>query len=140
MLDIWGGSPDVKVEIEWKVIMPLKRSSPIIKHRSGELRKEPTAAEAKLWRFLRALKEEGIHFRRQHAIGPYIADFAAPRRKLLIELDGSPHVEQQDYDIERTAFLKGKGYHILRFWNYDVMNKFNDVLGAIREELDRSSP
>ena len=72
--------------------MPPKRSTPKIMHRAGELRKEPSAAEAKLWVYLRNLREDGIHFRRQHAIGPYIADFASPSRKLIIELDGLPSV------------------------------------------------
>jgi very-short-patch-repair endonuclease len=96
--------------------------------------------KAKLWVYLSALKEEGIHFRRQYAIGRYIADFAAPRRKLIIEVDGSPHSRQEEYDRERTAFFKLKGYRVLRFWNYDVMKKINGVKGAIREELERSSP
>ncbi len=88
--------------------MPPKRSTPKIKHRAIELRKEPTTAESKLWAYLRTLRKDGIHFRRQHAIGPYIADFAAPRRKLIIEVDGSPHVGQEEYDTERTAFFKSK--------------------------------
>ena len=53
-----------------------KRTTPKIMHRAGELRKEQTPAEAKLWAYLRTLREDGIHFRRQHAIGPYIADFS----------------------------------------------------------------
>jgi very-short-patch-repair endonuclease len=117
--------------------MPPKRSTPRIMHRAGELRKEPEAAEAKLWAYLRTLKEDGIHFRRQHAIGPYIADFCAPSRKLIIEVDGSQHLNQEEYDVERTAFLESKGYRVLRFWNTDVMNKINDVMGVVLEELER---
>jgi very-short-patch-repair endonuclease len=56
--------------------MPPKRSIPKIMHRAGELRKEPSAAEAKMWAYLRTLREDGIRFRRQHAIGPYITDFS----------------------------------------------------------------
>jgi very-short-patch-repair endonuclease len=118
--------------------MPLKRSTPKIKHLAGELRKEPSAAESKLWTYLRALREDGIHFRRQHAVGLYIADFAAPRSKMIIEVDGSQHVDQEEYDSERTIFFKSKGYRVLRFWNNDVMNKINDVMGMILEELEKS--
>ena len=110
-----------------------RRSTPKILHRAGELRKEQTPAEAKLWAYLRTLREDGIHFRRQHAVGPYIADFCAPRVKLIIELDGSQHLGQEEYDAERTAFLEAKGFRVLRFWNSDVMNKINDVMGVIFE-------
>ena len=106
-------------------------------HRAGELRKDCGPAEVKLWAYLRNLREEGIHFRRQHAIGPYIADFCAPRPKLIIEVDGSQHLDQTMYDADRTAFLESQGYRVLRFWNSDVMNKIEDVMGVILEELRR---
>jgi very-short-patch-repair endonuclease len=72
-----------------------------------------------------------VHFRNQHAIGNYVVDFCAPRRKLIIELDGSQHLEQEEYDAERTIFLEAKGYHILRFWNDQVMNDIEGVLRVI---------
>jgi very-short-patch-repair endonuclease len=112
-----------------------KRSTPKIIHRSGELRKEPTPAEAKLWVYLRAHRTESVHFRRQHAIDPYITDFCAPRQKLIIELDGSQHLNQEEYDTERTAYLEARGYCVLRFWNGDVMNNIIGVMGMILEEL-----
>ncbi len=115
--------------------MPPKRSTPTIKHRAGEFRKEPTAAEARLWIYLRALRGDGIHFRRQHAIGPYIADFAAPRRKLIVEVDGSPHSNQEENDAERTAFFKSRGFRVLRFWNSKVMDNIDVVMKAILAEL-----
>jgi very-short-patch-repair endonuclease len=129
-----------KVEFEWILAMPLKRSTPKTKNRAGEFRKEPTAAEDRLWVYLRALREDGIHFRRQHAIGPYIADFAAPRRKLIIEVDGSPHGGQGEYDAERIAFFIFKVYRVRRFWNSDVLNKCADVAGMIMKELERTNP
>jgi very-short-patch-repair endonuclease len=54
-----------------------------------------------------------------------------PRKKLIIELDGSQHLEQEEYDEERSAYLKSKGYHVLRFWNKDVMKDINTVLSEI---------
>ena len=78
-----------------------------------------------------------MHFRRQHAIGPYITDFCAPSRKLIIEVDGSQHLVQEDYDRDRTAFLEAKGYRVLRFWNSDVMNKIADVMSVVLEELEK---
>ncbi len=72
-----------------------------------------------------------VRFRNQHAIGSYVVDFCAPRRKLIIELDGSQHLDQAEYDAERTAFLESKGYQVIRFWNGDVMNDIEGVLRAI---------
>jgi len=109
-------------------------------HRAGELRREQTPAEAKLWAYLRPQRLNGVHFRRQHAIGPYITDFCAPRQKLVIELDGSQHLDQEEYDAERTAFLESKGCRLLRFWNGDVMNNINGVMTVILEELEELSP
>ena len=59
----------------------------------------------------------------------------APRRKLIIELDGSQHLEQDEYDAERTEFLKSKGYKVLRLWNNDVMNNIDSVLNVIWDTL-----
>jgi very-short-patch-repair endonuclease len=117
-----------------------KRSTPKLLHRAAEQRKEPTSAEAKLWFYLRTLREDGIHFRRQHAIGPYIADFCAPRYKLIIEVDGSQHLDQQDYDTDRTASLETSGYKVLRFWNTDVLNSIQDVMTQILQALEKSKP
>jgi very-short-patch-repair endonuclease len=111
------------------------RSTPKILHRAGELRKETTTAEKKLWAYLRLMREDGIRFRRQHAIGPYITDFCVPRKKLIIELDGSQHLEQQDYDTERTKYLESLGYKVIRFWNNDVMNHIEDVIQSIHQAL-----
>jgi very-short-patch-repair endonuclease len=105
--------------------------------RAGELRKELGPAETKLWAYLRPLREDGIRFRRQHAIGPYIADFCAPRRKIIIEVDGSQHLDQQASDARRTDFLESRGFRVLRFWNSDVLNKISDVMRLILDELGK---
>jgi len=115
--------------------MPPKRSTPKILHRAGELRKQTTPAEKKLWAHLRLMRDQGIHFRRQHAIASFVADFCAPRKKLIIELDGSQHLEQEEYDSERTRYLELRGYRVLRFWNHDVMNNLDDVLRVIWNAL-----
>lgn len=70
--------------------------------RAGELRINPTPAEAKLWSHLRAHRLNGVGFRRQHAIGNYIADFCAPGKMLIVELDGSQHLEQEMKDIDKV--------------------------------------
>ena len=63
----------------------------------------------------------------------------APRRKLIIELDGSQHLEQEEYDFERTSFLESKGYRILRFWNNQIMNDIEAVLRAIAYALEEGT-
>jgi very-short-patch-repair endonuclease len=116
--------------------MPTRRSNPKILHRAGELRKQSTSSEAKLWAYLRDNKIKGVNFRRQHAIGKYIIDFCSPKAKLIIELDGSQHLEQEDYDEERTEYLASRGYKVIRFWNNDVMNIIEGVILAITYALE----
>ena len=108
-----------------------KRTTPKVFGHAKELHRNMTPAEKKLWTHLRAHRMKEVHFRNQHAIGNYVVDFCAPRRKLIIELDGSQHLEQEEYDSERATFLESKGYRILRFWNNEVMNNIEDVLRAI---------
>ena len=93
--------------------MPPRRSTPEGYKKARLLRKEPTPAEMKLWGYLRGDKLNGVNFRRQHAIGSFIVDFASIKNKLVIELDGSQHLEQEDYDIERTNHLESQGDSIL---------------------------
>jgi very-short-patch-repair endonuclease len=117
--------------------MPPKTTTPKIQYRAGELRQNQTEAEAKLWSRLRAHRMAGVQFRRQHAIGNYIVDFCSPRRKLVIELDGSQHLDQAEYDSKRTKYLEAKGYHVLRFWNNEIINEIDAVLNVIWTELNK---
>ena len=112
-----------------------KRTTPKIFGRAKQLHRNMTPAEEKLWKYLRAHRMGDVHFRNQHAIGNYIVDFCAPRRKLIIELDGSQHLDQQEYDAERTKYLELRGYQALRFWNHDVMNHIDEVLNVIWKVL-----
>jgi very-short-patch-repair endonuclease len=112
-----------------------KRTSPKVFGHAKQLRRNQTEAEAKLWSRLRNHQLKDVGFRRQHAIGNYVVDFCAPRRKLIIELDGSQHLEQEDYDAARTAFLESQGYRVLRFWNNEVMKDIQGVIRAIEFAL-----
>jgi len=93
--------------------MPTTKASPKIYQRTYKHRHNPTEPESKLWSRLRAHQLGDVHFRRQHAIGKYIVDFCAPRQKLIIEIDGSQHLDHESQDQERTAFLASKGYRVL---------------------------
>ncbi len=86
------------------------------------MRKQPTSAEELLWRVLRGRRYRHIKFRRQHAIGPYVADFACVAARLVIEVDGPSHdaPEQIAFDAARTAFLANAGWRVLRIPNADA--------------------
>jgi len=108
--------------------------------RAVNLRKEPTPAETRLWACLRRNQLNETSFRRQHAIGPYITDFCAVKHKLVVELDGSQHLDQGLYDTQRTVFLMEHGYRVLRFWNDEVMNDLDAVLREISLAIEDSPP
>ena len=99
------------------------------------LRRSMTGAEERLWFHLRGRRLLNAKFRRQYAIGPYIADFACVESKLVVELDGSQHVEQAGYDKKRDAYIEEQGFTILRFWNNDVLSKTDDVLEMIASHI-----
>ena len=99
------------------------------------LRKNMTEAEHALWSYLRAKRFMGIKFKRQKPIGGYIVDFVAVEEKLIIEVDGSQHLEAQDYDTERTLYLEACGFRVLRFWNNDCLGDMDNVLKRISEEF-----
>lgn len=117
--------------------MPPRRTTPKGYEKARQLRKELTPAERKLWAVLRN-DQLGVSFRRQHAIGPYITDFCCIKKKLIIEVDGSQHLEQIEYDNERTAFLESQGYRVLRFWNNEVQNDLNGVFRRIQIALEET--
>ena len=116
--------------------MPPRRTTPQGYELAHNLRKEPTPAEIKLWAYLRGNKLNGVNFRRQHAIGSFVPDFCATKEKLVIELDGSQHLEQEKYDEERTKYLELQGYKVIRFWNNDVMNNIEGVILSIMNALE----
>jgi len=102
-----------------------------------ELRQKQTDAEKALWMRLRSRQLQGVKFRRQQPIGPYIVDFASFERKLIIEIDGGQHNEEtiKERDEKRTTGLKERGYQIIRFWNNEVLTNLEGVLERIREAL-----
>ena len=94
------------------------------------LRNNMTEAEHKLWLYLKN-KQTGYKFRRQASIGKYIADFYCPKKKLIIELDGSQHIENEEYDKIRTEYFNSLNIRVIRFWNNDVMNNIEGVVERI---------
>jgi very-short-patch-repair endonuclease len=115
-----------------------KRYPRILKAR--ELRKESTEAEKKLWKYLRDRRFLNNKFRRQHIIDRFIVDFYCPEAKLAIELDGSIHLQQKDYDLLRQNAIENAGIKILRFKNREVLNDIKNVLISIKNHLPHPSP
>jgi very-short-patch-repair endonuclease len=109
----------------WAKIKPLAR----------ELRTNPTPAEDRLWQALRRKHVGGLRFRRQHVFERFIVDFYCPAARLVIEVDGDIHDQQQAYDALRTEFLESLGLRVLRFRNEDVFANLNGVLECIGETI-----
>src|SRR5262245_7764898 len=115
---------------------------PPLKSRRRELRNKPTPAEAALWQYLRRRQILGKKFRRQFSIGRYIVDFFCVECDIAIELDGAPHFAElgDEYDAERTTFLREQGIEIIRFENRVVHQNIEAVLETIRGAVrDRSN-
>ncbi len=95
------------------------------------LRKNATDAEQHLWNELRGRRLAGFKFRRQRPFGPYVCDFICLEASIVVELDGSQHLERSDYDARRDAFIRSYGYRVLRFWNGDVLDRTESVMETI---------
>ena len=99
------------------------------------LRKNQTPQEKKLWDILRNKKFENLKFKRQVPFGKYIADFLCESKKLIIEIDGGQHNEEENilYDKERTAFFEKEGYRVIRFWNNEIDGNIEGVYLKLME-------
>ena len=98
------------------------------------LRLHQTDAEQKLWRHLRNRAVNGLKFRRQVPLGPYVVDFVCFECKLIIEADGGQHADSSR-DRVRDTYFKARGYKVLRFWNTDTLNNFDAVLALIDQAI-----
>ena len=111
--------------------------NPELVEKARELRKNSTLSEIVLWNRLKAKQLMGYKFTRQKPISSCIVDFFCNRLKLVIEIDGSQHNGEKvkDRDEQRAMWLKERGYHVLRFWNNEVLLNMEGVLERIREAL-----
>ena len=104
--------------------------------RARNLRRTMTDAERALWSRLKGA-QLGVSFRRQHPIGLYIADFAAPSVGLIIEVDGGQHAtNRKASDEARDSWLQEKGYRVMRFWNTEILENVDGVLAVILSALE----
>jgi very-short-patch-repair endonuclease len=107
--------------------------------RARELRRAQTDAEKKLWDRLKGGRLHGVRFRRQFPIGPFFADFCAAKELLVIELDGSQHIDMTVRDGKRTEYLEGLGYRVIRFWDSDALASTDEVIEKISNLLKDTS-
>ncbi len=113
----------------------MQRISPKIKNNSRHLRNNMTDVERMLWAKVRSRQLQGFRFRRQHPIGRYIVDFVCLELKLIIELDGGQHMDQRQYDTNRSQWLQINGFKTVRFWNSDILDNPDGVMQTIYMHL-----
>jgi very-short-patch-repair endonuclease len=116
------------------------RGAKITKTRAARrLRRDSTQAEQKLWRYFRARSLGGFKFVRQRPIGPYIVDFVCREKRLVIEVDGGQHAENER-DAVRDQFLADHRYRVLRFWNNEVLENIEGVWETIFAAASAAAP
>ena len=108
-----------------------------LEERRKDLRQNLTPAEATLWKSLQRKQLKGRKFRRQHSIQNYIVDFYCASEKLIIELDGSVHLDfaELNYDYERSLTLEKLGFKVIRFENKLVFENISFVLEEITKHF-----
>jgi adenine-specific DNA-methyltransferase len=105
-----------------------------------EFRKTPTSSEATLWKSLRWKGLDGTKFRRQQPIGPFVVDFYAPLARLVVEVDGPIHLQQQDIDRERQQLIETLGIRFVRVSAEMVERDLGGALMLIREAIVAGAP
>ena len=100
-----------------------------------------TNPETRLWSRRRARQLQGLKFRRQHGIGPYIVDFYCPEQSLVIEVDGDSHADADQIlkDQLRDRYFQSLGLHVIRYINDDILKNLDGVLENLAERLPSGS-
>ena len=110
------------------------QASTAARQNAKTLRIGMTDAERRLWSRLRQ-EQLGVKFRRQHPLGTYVLDFVCLDAKLVVEVDGSQHLDQHAYDERRSAWLARQGFTVLRFWANEVLSETDAVVISISQSL-----
>ncbi|TXH69648.1 MAG: endonuclease domain-containing protein [Thiothrix sp.] len=104
-------------------------------------RKNPTAAEAKMWELiLRQRQLAGFKFLRQKPLAGYIVDFYCAALQLVIEIDGDSHADKSEYDAERTRVLNALGLTVIRYTNEEVLMNPQGVYEHLLEQVTHPQP
>ena len=101
------------------------------------LRSHPTEEERMVWSELRKRRTDGLKFRRQHPIGPYIVDFVCLERRTIFEIDGVQHGDPEVLlkDAQRTTWLESRGYTVFRAWNSEIRENFDGVMMSLFDAM-----
>ncbi|MFL5333596.1 MAG: DUF559 domain-containing protein [Geminicoccaceae bacterium] len=105
-----------------------------LRDRTRQLRREPTEAEKRLWSILRDRQQDGAHFRRQHPIPPYVADFACVEARLVVEVDGGPQADQVH------AYLERHGWRVLPLSSHEVLTDLDGIAKQVAVALRAPTP
>jgi very-short-patch-repair endonuclease len=116
------------------------RVPPVLLERARLMRHGAAPAEQKLWWCLRARRLDGLKFKRQHPVGPFVADFYCAEHRLVLEADGASHVDRTEYDEARTRWLNDHGYRVVRYENGDVHEHLDAVLEDILLQVEALPP
>jgi len=115
-------------------------ATPSVYRNAANLRNNMTEPECKLWDYLKS-RPAGFKFRRQHPIAGYVLDFYCHKLRLSIEVDGNYHLKkvEKEKDKERTIYFNNVGITEIRFYNQQVIEKFDKVVKIIENELIKAS-
>ena len=127
--------PRAEAGLPKKYLFPPWKEKRIEDRRSS--RRDETDAERRLWSLLRSRPLDGFKFRRRRAIGPFIVDFCCFDKKLVLELDGVQHSQQELYDRRRTQYMNRHGFTVLRFWDNEVLQNTESVMSAIQNQIQK---
>ncbi len=118
-------------------VLPIRKENMVARSikKARELRRGQTEAESLLWQCLRN-DHVSHNFRRQLPVGPYIADFACLELKIIIEVDGGQHCENEK-NAKRTKHLNERGYEVIRFWNNEVIDNLEGVVSTLTLALSQ---
>lgn len=111
-----------------------------LRHLAKKLRKRSTDTENLLWNLLKAKQFQGLKWRRQEPIENYVVDFVCYEKRIIIECDGSQHLDQFHEDQKRDQYLTSQGFKVLRFWNSEIFENTEGVLESIWETCCKLTP
>ena len=110
-------------------------ATPSTFEKARQLRNKMTPEEELLWNKLKGKQICNVRFRRQHPVNIFIADFYCHTAKLVIELDGKIHLNNKEYDEERTQIMEELGLEVLRFNNSEINTKIEKIIERITEKV-----
>jgi very-short-patch-repair endonuclease len=105
-----------------------------------KLRKQPSLSERRMWRLLQPFRVGGYHFRKQVAIGPYVADFVCHHAMVVIEVDGEQHGAAIRNDELRDDYMRSRGFRIVRVPSVELIDNQKGVYDHIAAVLSDIPP